>query len=90
MSFEKHSIVSAFVETYGSPYCLYDTEDKLYKAIAYALWEKLTKYEEQEALDSASVVDPFPMLYKLLNNAAAIGDTKTIDVASKAIQRITF
>ena len=46
--------------------------------------------DEQEALDAVNGTDPLPMLYKLLNNAAAKGDTDVIDVASKAIQRITF
>jgi len=45
---------------------------------------------EQEALSVANGADPLPMLYKLLNSAAANGDTETIDVASKAIQRIKY
>lgn len=86
MSFEKHPVVAAFLTV--NSYTAYPLKADLYHAIAYALYEKLTKYEEQEALDNAESVDPLPMLYKLLNSAAAKGDTQIIDVASKAIQRL--
>jgi hypothetical protein len=85
MSFEKHATVAAFLaENNRTPY------ENVYQLIAEALYEKLAVYEEQEALENSIPVDPLPMLYKLLNNAAAKGDTNVIDVASKAIQRITF
>lgn len=85
MSFEKHATVAAFLaENSRAPY------ENVYKLIAEALYEKLAMYEEQEALENSAAVGPLPMLYKLLNNAAAKGDTNVIDVASKAIQRITF
>lgn len=85
MSFEKHATVAAFLsENSRVPY------ENVYQLIAEALYEKLAKYEEQEALGNSADVDPIPMLYKLLNNAAAKGDIAIIDVASKAIQRITF
>lgn len=85
MSFEKHAIVAAFLAEHERvPY------QNVYKLIAEALYEKVAMYEEQEALQSSVAVDPLPMLYKLLSNAAARGDTNVIDVASKAIQRITF
>jgi len=45
---------------------------------------------EQQAIDASKSVDPLPMLYKLLANAAANGHTDVIDVASKAIQRIKY
>lgn len=90
MSFEKHAIVAPFLSLHGSRNNPYETEVELYKALAYALYEKLTKYEEQEAIDSTAPVDPLPMLYKLLTNAAANGHTDVIDVASKAIQRIKY
>lgn len=85
MSFEKHATVAAFLaENSRTPY------ENVYQLIAEALYEKLAMYEEQEALEGSVAVDPLPMLYKLLNNAAAKGDTNVIDVASRAIQRITF
>lgn len=90
MSFERHATVAPFLALHGTRHNPYQTEVELYKALSYALYEKLTKYEEQEAINSTTPVDPLPMLYKLLNSAAANGNTEVIDVASKAIQRITF
>ena len=85
MSFEKHATVAAFLEENSrTPY------ENVYQLIAEALYEKVVAYEEQEALENSIPVDPLPMLYKLLTNAAANGHTEVIDVASKAIQRITF
>lgn len=85
MSFEKHATVAAFLTEHNRvPY------ENVYKLIAEALYEKVAYYEEQEALNNSVNVDPLPMLYKLLSSAAAKGDTNIIDVASKAIQRITF
>lgn len=90
MSFSKHATVAPFLALHGTRQNPYQTEAELYKALAYALYEKLNKYEEQEAVNSTNFVNPLPDLYKLLANGALTGNAEVIDVASKAIQRIKY
>lgn len=88
MSFERHAIVASHLARLE--HMSKNEELSVYKQLAQELYQQLTKYEEQEAIDSTASVDPLPMLYKLLANAAANGHTDVIDVASKAIQRIKY